>query len=261
MFDQAGPHPFSPRDRSLRMCDRDSVTPLSREADIRVATSNRRIPITPTDQILGPFDSRSCLRFSPRLSGAGQAHHTPQRYPSAPDRTSGPRRSRRPRVHRTFRAPSANGILFLMFFCALPSPLLAAQQQIPPLPRDSTVPPPPSVSMVSSLEFARVAGQVDILSAQLTAQYEASAQTLDTINTIVTVYAALFSGLVLLLGFLGYRNIRSDLQRSLQSKIEEQLSDSVSDRLDEFLAEKERTWDQRFTELLRRVTRLSDPGS
>ena len=240
------------------MSDRDSVTPLAREADIRVATGNRPIPPTPTDQILGRSDSPSCRRFSLRLSGARQPHRAPQRYPSPPARPFGPPRSRRTRVDRALRSAFAKVILFLVL---LPPLLLAAKHQDPPLPSASVVSPLPSDSTVSPLEFARVAGQVEILSAQLTAQYEHTGQTLDTINTIITVYTALSTFLVLVLGIFGYRNLRSDLQRSLESKIDEQLRDSVSERVDEFLAEKEHYWDERLAGLLRRVTRLSDRRS
>ena len=113
----------------------------------------------------------------------------------------------------------------------------------------------------NALEFARVAGQVETFSAQLTAQFALTEQTLNTINTIITVYSAAIGLLILVLGYFGYRNLRSDLQSSLQSKIDEQLRDSVSDKVDEFLADMERTWDGRFTELLHRVTHLSDPRS
>ena len=144
----------------------------------------------------------------------------------------------------------------MLLFWALPSLLLAAQQRDVPLAPDSTVSP---AETVSPLEFARIAGQIELLSAQLNAQYELTGQTLDTINTIITVSAAAISILIFVLGIFGYRNLRSELQSTLEAKIDEQLPEYVSDKVDDFLADKERTWDDRFTDLFRRVTRLSEP--
>ena len=236
------------------MSDRDSVTcVITRGVGIRpVESGNRLVPSAPTDQILGHVDSYFSPRFLRRFAGSGQTHRAYERCASAPGRTSGPLTSQRTRIDRALRTVLAGGIPFLVLFWALPSLLLAAQQQDPPLRPDNTVSP---------VEFARVAGQVETFSAQLTAQYALTEQTLNTINTIITVYSAVIGFLILVLGYFGYRNLRSDLQRALQSKLDEQLRDSVSDKVDEFLADMERTWDARFTELLHRVTHLSDPRS
>ena len=184
------------------MSDRDSVPcVLTRVVGIRpVESGNHLVPSAHTDRILGHADSSSSPWFFRRFAGAGQTHRAYERCISAPDRTSVPLTQQRTRIDRASRTALAGAFLFLVLFWALPSLTLAAQQQDPPLPPDNTVSP---------LEFARLAAQVETLSAQLSAQYALTEQTLNAITTIITVYTTAFGVLVFVLGFFGYRNMRS----------------------------------------------------
>lgn len=232
------------------MSDRDHVTcVLIGKAAIRPARwQNRVIPYASIDLI--PYDINS--RFVPPFTCDGQVLRAQTGHASVLAHTFGRLPLRRPRFDRARRHVFAVGFAFLAFFLAVPSLLFAVQQQDPPLLPDSAVSP---------LEFARVVGQVELLSEQLAAQYALTEHTLSAITTIITVSTTAIGAVIFLLGFFGYRNLRSDLKKALQSEIDKQLRDTVADRVEGFLNEKELELDKQFTKLFKSMTRLSDPRS
>lgn len=110
---------------------------------------------------------------------------------------------------------------------------------------------------VSAVDFARTTAHVESLSNQLAAQRELTQQILTTVDSVLTFHTAALAVLIAVLGLLGWINLRSHVTTYVEAKVDEQWADTTDHKVDTFLSEKEREWDERFEKLLRRVRRLS----
>lgn len=125
---------------------------------------------------------------------------------------------------------------------ALGSPVAVQQVQV--------APPPPSIAV----DVARLQGEVSALSNQLESQRAMAESVLSAIQTILTVYTAAGAAIVVLLGFLGYTNLKGFMEREVERRVEASLVETVDEKLRGHLLQ----WDAKFEQLFQRIERLAD---
>ena len=102
------------------------------------------------------------------------------------------------------------------------------------------------------IELARLGGQVAALSGQLESERAMNHAVLSNVETMLTIYTGAGAVIVVLLGMVGYANLRSYMVSQVKAQVGNTLNSLADERLDRIVLR----WDDKFEKLFRRFDRL-----